>query len=336
MAHHRIAAAFLSCASILLLACPLFAADRGGGYAGVEFLGSSLISRPEIDRALRLRPGASYENTIKAVDRLKLELDKKLVKANVDIIPAGAEFFVSVDVIDTGLAALPNRHLEDPHHIGLPNEKPFVVLEELRTRLQKLDAEGRTASESYQNGFKIYSDFACTRIGERLSHELEGQSPYLFRILASDPNNERRAAVVEMLNWAVDPVKNCQALIPALDDSDAGVRMGAAKYIWARVGLLPDNFPFDALLEGLSRQLSRPSHHDRIRAMAALAALAKRDSDNITAIKTFDEARLKEIAGCSVIPSVQELARQLLAVCANPPALKKIRKQSPSDPGSGF
>lgn len=290
----------------------------------------------ELDKILRLRPGATVDSTSKAVEKLKLVLDQKAVKANLDIIPDGGNCFVSVDVVETGLNAIANRHLDNPRHIALPNERPFTLLEEVKARLQKLADEGRAATESYQNGFKVFSDFACTRTAELLAGELDGQSPYLFRILASDPNNERRAAAVEMLNWTVDPVKNCLALIPALDDSDMRVRMAAAKYIWARINLLPDDFPFDSLLEGLTRQLSRPSHHDRVRAMAALMALAKRDSDSITGIKTFDESRLQEIASNSVIPSVQNLARQLLAVCANPPALKHVEKHAPADLGTGF
>ena len=332
-------AADWNCLTILtiLLVCVLFASfavpcragENKGGYAGLEFLGASLISRIELDKLFHLHAGSSIETTSKAVERVQQALEQKLVKTNIAIVPAGNNFFVAVDVIETGLAAPANRLLQDPHHIGLPNEKPFAILEELKTRLQKLADEGRPAAESYQEGFRVYSDFACTRIAERMAHELDGQKPYLFQVLASDPNNERRAAVAEMLNWTVDPVQNCQALIPALDDSDMHVRMAASKYIWARINLLSDNFPFDSLLEALTRQLSRPSHHDRIRAMSALMALGKRDSDSITGIKTFDEARLKEIAANSIIPSVQELARQILTVCASPPPLRRSEKQAP-------
>jgi hypothetical protein len=322
--------------ALLCFAFPSLSTERTGGYGGLEFLGSSLISRLELERLLHLRPGATIETTEKSLEKLKLALERKAVKANLEVVPAADSFYVAVDVIETGLAALPNRHLDDPRHIALPNEKPFTILEELKTRLQKLQDEGRPAGESYDNGFKIYSDFAATRTAERLGQELEGQKAFLFRILASDPNNERRADTVEMLNWTPDPVQNCRVLIAALDDSDMRVRRAAAKYIWARVSLLPDDFPFADLIEGLSKQLSRPSYHDRLRAMAALAAIARRDSDSITAIKSFDEKRLQEIASASIVPDSQELARKLLSVCASPPPLKRVPVKAPANLGTEF
>ena len=138
-----------------------------------------------------------------------------------------------------------------------------------------------------------------------------------------------------MLNWTDDPVRNCFELIPALDDSDMHVRMAAAKYIWARTAMLPDDFPFDSLLEALSRELSRPSHHDRVRAMAALLALAKRNSDSISGIKSFDETKLRDIANGSIIPAVQNLAKQLVALCQNPPPIMRGQKRNSVDMG-GF
>ena len=328
---------FISAILVSLTLSPTsWASQREGGYAGLEFLGSSLVSRIELDKELHLHAGASRENADKAIEKLKAALEKKMVHTNIDVVPDGADYYVTVDVIETGLGTKENRHLQDPHHIALPNERPFALLEELKTRLQKIADEGKPATETYKNGVKVFSDFPATRTAELLSQQLEGEKPYLYKVLASDPNNERRAAAAEMLNWTPDAALNCRALIPALDDSDLHVRMAAAKYIWARINLLPDDFPFDSLLEGLSRQLSRPSHHDRIRAMAALMTLAKRDSDSISGIKTFDQAKLQEIGSNSVIPSVQNLAKQLLAISANPPPIQQKRKHSPEESGSGF
>lgn len=324
----RWAAFYGSLVATATLALPTFCADKTGGYAGLEFLGSSLISRVELEKILHLREGATADNGEKSLDKLRLALEKKSVKANVEVVPEGASYFISVDVLDSGLNnTTANRHLQEPRHVALPNERPFSLLQELKTRMEKLSDEGRPTSESYQDGVKYYSDVACQRTAERIEQELQGQLPYLIRILAQDPNGERRAQAAELLNWTRDPVRNCAALIPALDDSDMKVRMAACKYIWARIGLLPDNFPFDSLLEGLSRQLGRPSHHDRVRAMAALLALARRDSDSIGGIKTFDEAKLSEIASNSVIPSVQSLAKQVLSACANPPPTRKQMQQ---------
>ena len=305
------------------------AAERTGGYAGLEFLGSSLISRLELDKLLHLKQGASYESIVKSAEKLKLELEAKSVKAMVEIVPDGADFYVSVDVLDTGFNnTVQNRRLENPRHIGVPNEKPFVLLAELKDRMQKLVDEERPTSESYDDGMRSFSDLACQRIAEKIAQELPGMRPYILRILLSEPNGERRAQAAELMNWIPDPVGNSAELIPALDDSDMRVRMVAAKYLWARIGKLPDSFPFDLTLEGLSRQLTRQTYHDRVRAMSALLALAKRNSDLITGIKSFDEAKLQDIASTSTIPDVQKRANQLLKLCSNPPALKKVEPDS--------
>ena len=296
-------------------------------------MGSSQTSRPELEKLVHLKPGATYESTVKAVERVQLAFDKKSVKASVEVVPDGGNYFITVDIPNTGFKdKTQNRRLDNPHHIYMKNEKPFALLQELKTRLQKLVDEGRQTTERYQDGIRLYDDVAALNITENLMKELQGQTPYIFKILETDPNGERRAQACEMLNWCADPIGNCAAVLPALDDSDMRVRMAAAKYIWARTNMLPDIFPFDELTEALSRQLARPTHHDRVRALAALLALAKRDPDSISDIKNLDEDKLREIAENSVMPSVQNSARQLLNACANPPPPKR----APKHPGAEF
>lgn len=329
-------AAAMICAVLSSFVCGgVLAKEREAGFGGLEFFGSSQTSRPEIDKVLHLKPGATVETTSKAVERLQLEFDKKNVKGNVEIIPDSGEYYVVVDVAETGYSSKTiNRRLIDSHHIYMQNEKPMELLLQLKARMQKLVDEGRPTSERYQDGIRLFGDAPCLNFAESLMKSLEGQSPYIFKILASDPNGERRALAADLLNWCVDPVGNCAELIPALDDSDVRVRMAASKYIWARMDMLPGEFPYQELVDGLSRQLGRPSHHDRIRALAALIALAKHDGDSITMIKRADESKLNELASNSIIPSVQNAAKQLLSICANPPAPK--RHQSIQAPDSAY
>ena len=315
----------------------LCAADKAG-YAGLEYFPSSQLSRIELDKFLRLKVGASGESGVKALLRLQEDLARKNVKTNSEIVPGeDGNFYICVDVIETGLSnVLPTRKLENPHHIVLKNEKPYQLLEELRARLSKLQDEGRAASEDYQNGIRFYSDVPATRIAERIVQEMQGQERGIYKILAVDPNGERRADGIELLNWTPPVQQNCHMLIYALDDSDIKVRAAAAKYLWSHLNAVDENFPYDELVEALSRQLSRPSYHDRVRAMAAMIALCKHDSDSITAIKTFSEGRLKEIAANTIIPNVKKQTEQLLAACANPPAIKRIRRPSAEELGPGF
>lgn len=311
------------------------AKEKEAGFAGLEFFGSSQTSRPEIDKVLHLKPGATVETTEKAVERLQLDFDKRNVKGTVELVPDSGEYFIVVDVAETGYSnKTVNRRLIDSHHIYMQNEKPMDLLLQLKARMQKLVDEGRATSERYQDGIRLFGDAPCLNLAESLMKSLQGQRPYIFKILASDPNGERRAMAADLLNWCEDPVGNCAELIPALDDSDVRVRMAASKYIWARIDMLPSEFPYQDLVDGLSRQLARPSHHDRVRALASLIALAKHDGDSVILIKAADEAKLKEIVSTSVIPSVQNSARQLLSFCTNPPAPK--RHQSIQAPDSAY
>lgn len=323
---------------VLSLAClPAFSARDGSGYLGLEFLGSTQLSRVEIEKVLALKPGATLENAQKALDRLRAKLELKHIKTNIDVVPGDQNnFFIAIDVVESGLSnKLPTRALENPHHVFLNNEKPFTLLEQLRVRQDKLIETGRPTDESYREGMKTFSDQPSQRLAEQAVKELEGQQRSLLTIVSTDPNPNRRTSAIELLNFVPDWLRSCVALIPAIDDSDAGVRAAATKFIWARLPNMPDDFPFQDLMEALSRQLMRPSHGDRTRSLACLISLCKRDSDAISAVKEFDSERLKQITDSSILPEVQAMAGQLMKVASNPPPVKR-KKGEPSDLGSGF
>ncbi|MBY0549475.1 MAG: hypothetical protein K2W95_19520 [Candidatus Obscuribacterales bacterium] len=320
-----------------LVSAPVFSARDGSGYIGLEFLGSTQLSRLEIEKILALKPGATLESARKALERLKAKLELKHIKTNIDLVPGDRNnFFIAIDVVESGLSnKLPTRALQNPHHVFLNNEKPFTLLEQLRVRQDKLIETGRPTDESYREGMKTFSDEPSQRIAEQEVKELEGQQRSLLTIVSTDPNPNRRVSAIELLNFVPDWLSSCVALIPAIDDSDAGVRAAATKFIWARLPNMPDDFPFQDLMEGLSRQLMRPSHGDRTRSLACLISLCKRDSDAISAVKEFDSERLKQITDSSILPEVQAMAGQLMKVASNPPPVKRKPGQ-PSDLGSGF
>lgn len=316
----------------------LFASKQIGGFAGIEYMGSAQLSRLEIDKCMGIKQGATLEAAQKAIERLKQKLELKHVHANIELIPADqGYFYIGIDVVENGLStSLPTRALQNPHHVFLSNEKPFTLLEQLRAREDKLIEEGRPSiEEKYSDGMKYYEDAPSQRLAEQEVKELAGQQISLLRIVATDPNPNRRSSAIELLNFTPDWLKNCIYLIAAIDDSDPGVRAAATKYIWARLSDLPDDYPFQNLVEALSRQLQRPSHGDRSKALACLISICKRDSDSISVVKEFDEAKLREIAQNTTVPDIQRMATQLLKVASNPPPLKQGAR-TPVDIGSGF
>lgn len=319
-------------------------ADSKDGFCGIEFLGSSQLTRAEIQKFLGLKQGASPEAVLKAVSRLESALEAKRVKTNIEIV-SGSEgrLYVAVDVVNPGSSeAIQTRKLSFPRHVRLLNEKPFTLLADLKTRQIKLNVlEDRPIAERYENGMKYFSDEPCNRLAEREIKELDGQESGLYQIIESDPDASRRSNAIELLNWTPDYLQNCTVLLPALADSDVHVRTQAVKYIWARITLLPDDYPYDQLSEMLCHELRLPSHTDRSKALALLLALCRHHPASIWEIKESREAGIKEIAETSIIPNIQKMASELATLCQNAPAppVKPVYpapNSAPKDSSAGF
>ena len=126
--------------------------------------------------------------------------------------------------------------------------------------------------------------------------------------------------------------------MPALDDADPEVRAEVARWMFSRLDTLPDNFPFDELAEAFSRELTRPSHQDRSKALYCLLAICGQHADLIPAIQEFNEERVKKLADTSVIPTIKDPAAKLLAVFSHAPEIRRQMAAPPADqqPPSGF
>lgn len=319
----------------------VFAAKIDGtGYAGLEFLGSSAISRAELEKLYGVKLGASQEAAEKSLPKLQQKLEQMHVYTNMEFIPGDKDdFYLAIDVLETALsgASLPTRKLKDPRHVPLGSERPFAVLEQLSNRLSQIALEGRPSSERYHDGMKRYSDEPADGFARDEIKELSGRTRYLYSIIESDTNGKRRADAVELLNWTPEWALNCLALLPALDDSDTQVRVNADKYIWARLTHLPPDFPYGQLAERLCRQLSRPSHEDRAKALACLLVLAKHEPQTLHVIKEFATSRLEELKQASRVGRIKRMSVQLLDLCKNPPPPPKSGgPQMPYVPGTGF
>ncbi len=309
------------------------------GFAGLEFYGSSQISRSELEKYLALRPGARLEQIAKAVDRLNLKLAERHVNSSVEIVQGGPlEVFVVVGVVDSSTeAAAPTRHLRQQRHVQLSTEKPFLLLDELNARLEKLSDEGRPWSEQMRSGLRYFSDERANQTADEIVHLVPDMRAELLAVTESDPDPSRRRRAVELLNWAGSIPNTFGRLVPALDDADAGVRAATARYMFSRLELLPDDYPFDTLAESFSRLLGRPTHQDRSKALYCLLALCLQRPELITNVKVFDEERVKHLSETSNINSIKGAADKLLAVFANPPKVRQRLTDSPLGPDtSGF
>lgn len=305
--------------TIFFTGCQMATAKEStSGFQGVEFFGSSLITRTELDKQLGLRPGANAEQIQRAIKRFREKLSQQHISANVDMASdEGGKYFVTVDVLETGVAGNPTRKLNFPHHIILSSEVPYMVFTELLARREQLSMEGRAVTESFDEaGMKRYSDEPCNRFADKLHRLVPDMQREFLNVINSDPDQDRRSKAIEVLNWTSDPVLLCTTLIPTIDDASEQVRTSADRFIAPRVKFLPPDYPFIELIEGFARQLSRPSHQDRMLALRSLLETAKTHPETIEIINEFAGERLKQLQQDSVISAVKRPAAQLLAICA--------------------
>ncbi|MBI4532457.1 MAG: hypothetical protein HY711_00810, partial [Candidatus Melainabacteria bacterium] len=174
----------------------------GISFAGLEYYGSSQLTRMELEKLLGLKLGAPFLVVAKAVERLHQQLELRHIDASIQMISASAgRVFVVVDVSDSSTAvAQPTRRLKFPRHVDVTSERPFLLLDKLDTRLARLTEEGRTWSETLKEGLKYYTDEAANLIVGELVKQVPDMRAELLTVISSDPDPNRRKAAAELLN----------------------------------------------------------------------------------------------------------------------------------------
>lgn len=323
--------------SLALLLCIVFVrpmeAKDGYTYGGLEFFGSSQMTRAEVEKSLHLRPGASEASVESSVESFKKKVEKLRLAVNVQIVVDPPDkLFVVVDFEEKPGYGVPIRVLKQPHHVSTQSEKPELLLQKLRLRIDRLNQEGRDWKESYPGGVRMFSDEPANQIATELRKYCPTMRDEFIEITISDPDHQRRCDAIELLNWAGTYVDTCTQLIGSIDDSHIDVRSAADDFIFARLEKLPDKFPYDELAMSLVRQLKRPSHADRNKAIHFIRALIRKYPSMVTGFKQSCEKDVERYADESQISTLRKAAGDLLLVLRTaPPA-----PPAPNIPTSGF
>lgn len=292
-------------------------AEVGDTYKGLEYFGSSQMTTMELEKILALKPGSSLAQVQRALDKLDKVLESKHMPNNLEMVAGEpGTVYIAVDILDSSSETVPTRKLKNPRHVLVRSEKPFLMLDEMTKRLDKLTEEGRQYSETYRDGSKYYSDEPANQYIAEIERFAPDMKEELLAVVESDPDATRRRKAVELLGWAGDVPYVANRLTDAFDDSDPKVRVAAIRYVFPRLSMLPEDYPFIRLIEAASRELNRPSHQDRSKALYVLLWLAKKNVLWVRDIKELDLARLKQLASDSVLPTVKVPAQQLLAIIA--------------------
>jgi len=227
---------------------------------------------------------------------------------------------------------VPTRTLKQPHHVTTQSEKPELLLQKLRDRIERLKQEGRDWKETYPGGVRMFSDEPANQLVTELRRFCPTMRNEFLEITISDPNHLRRCDAIELLNWSGTYVDTCTQLIGSIDDSHVEVRSAADQFIFARLENLPDNFPYDKLALSLVRQLKRPSHTDRNKAIHFIMALIRKYPSMIPGFHQTCGKEVERFATESQISSLRRTANDLLSVLSAPLPVTP----GPKIPSSGF
>lgn len=304
----------------------VWARDVNTGYLGVEFFGASAISKLEIEKTLGLKPGASITSASKAIESLQKRLAQRRIKANIDLARQGTSFYITVDVLEAGNQDIPLRKLQFPHHVLITNEQAFVTFDKILARRDFLAQQSKDVVETYEDGIKKFSDEPCNQFASVLEKQIPPIRKELMTLIANDPDPVRRSKAIEVLNWDPNATLNCQQLIPAINDGSELVRASTARYIFPRIKMLPENFPFPELIENFSYQLIRPSHMDRLLGLRCLTQIGTTQPQTMFAIKEYDAEKLKQLQETSIVPVIKESAEQLLSKINSMPIETKKKR----------
>lgn len=286
-------------------------------FDGIDIYGQQKISAEQMQKLSGLKSGACVKDINKNITKLQSGLEKLYVHGNIESVIVGNKIYLVVDITDSTKSALvPTRKLSGGNHIETSTEKPFLLLVDLNKRLAKLEEEGRPVKEEVQEGLTLYSDIALNQT----IAEIQKQTPYMrsdfLKIIAGDPDPNRRAQAIQLLQFSGDVPYTAGQLVAALDDSALVVRRAACKYLFNRINYLPNDFPYDSLIEGLSHELLRPHHFDRSGALYCLYALLKHKPDLAIRIDAFCGKEVSAYAQNSKIPTIREPAAAIVSLLA--------------------
>jgi hypothetical protein len=311
--------------SLTLWFLPLASLARNdeGRYQGIEFYGSSQITRLELEKMLGLRKGGSASSIASAMARLKKQLDARHLDAHAEVVKGNDDdVFVVIDIADSSVEEAPTRRLNYLHHVDVRTEKPFLLLADLDKRLDEVNAQGREVTEYMTDGYKSYSDEPANAIVREMCKYTGQMREEFLGLVEADPNPARRIQACELLGWAGAWDDTTARLIPAIDDSDPYVRAAVDRFIFPRLSLLPPQFPYAQLVDAWSRQITRGSHEDRSKGLYCLLAVCVQHPELVKGARLVCGKRVHELSETTILPTVKTPADKLLALFAKDAAKK--------------
>lgn len=296
-------------------------------YAGLEYFGSSQLTQDEVNKMLRLKRGAKAKSVELAVQKFEKKIDNLKLFANVQIVTStNNRIFVVVDIIEPSHDEIVTRKLNNPRHVVTKSEKPNILLNQLKARLNQLNMTGRPWKQELKGGIKYFSDEPANQIVTQIRKYAPTMRTDWLNVVASDPNPDRRVEAIELLNWSESYPDTCYSLIGAIDDSNYLVRSEAVKFIYKRLDLLPDNFPYPDLMHAICRQVRRPSHEDRVKSLYMMYKVIRKRPKLTPMASNCAQKYVNTYCEHSKIPVLRSIAERLKTQFSHPVRTEPVKK----------
>ncbi|MBX9878145.1 MAG: hypothetical protein K2Y22_06760 [Candidatus Obscuribacterales bacterium] len=295
-------------------------------WYGYEIHGNHQIDTKTILRNLpKRRFGRRIDSTMKSVVE---EAGNKLQEKYTLPFSGGVLFrFIGQDNKFTAIGVIDVVEKGDEHRctyraindreITLANEEILELQQQLYTRIFNLFEEGVAVRENYdQNFLDIPDDPECHKLCVQLAELVPSFKQNILEVIEFHPDEDMRSTAANLLCWTKSDLEGTIAQVHhLLDDPSSSVRNNISRFMLPYVARIYGAYIKHPLIKNLLKQLDRPSHYDRNKAIYCLLSIAKASAFlDRQYIKSHGEKLIRKIAETSLMPNVQEPAEQLLAL----------------------
>jgi len=315
--------------TFLHLAVPTLAEEPSDGeptapqwrWADFEVLGYRTVTRAVILDPPPVELGTPIPEEERPWEPWCEELEERLDLHRARCSPvyfAGGDGYLVIDVIEKGDEERDHFRPEPEGEVEIPAEvrRRFDALE---ARQMELFRTGTPPRESAEGGFLDYDEPRMHELVTELRELVPPLRERLLEAVATDADAEDRAAAARLLNWAGDVTDSIARVHRHLDDPSVLVRNNISRFTLHHVHRVESPEVRRSLVEVLCRQVARPSHADRNKALYSLLHLSQTFPGELPAIRAGCGEPIATLAERSVLGNVRDPAAELVAAWAATP-----------------
>ncbi len=284
-------------------------------WAGFEIVGLKKITKEQVIKQVPLKSGDIYKEEPLIwktwCETLKSSFSFSDTHCSAVRYVEGQAYFV-IDIIEAGDEHR-NQFREAPaQDIALTSEEVLKLYDLLYARLWKLFEQGITVKETADRGFLDFSDLEMHGIVMQLIEQVPQYRDNILDVLANDKDAQKREKAANLLNWTLNVLSETQVKASVLlDDPSSEVRNNISRFTLHFIDKVTVQTHRFGMIDNLLKQLDRPSHGDRNKAIYNLLIIATKFPEDRAYIKEHGLVLIDYIARESILSNVGALAVEL-------------------------